>query len=105
MSQFDPHGFLHRTYYALDFQVLSGDLIDFLETAERGLDFQYHENRDRIETSVSDDDLPGYREHLLENLAARGRSVVFTGAPTANWAALCQAARDSNSPLSAIHAA
>ncbi|HNY39891.1 MAG TPA: hypothetical protein PKJ41_05835 [Bryobacteraceae bacterium] len=71
MSQFDPHEFLHRTYYSLDFQILAGDLVDFLETAERGLDIRYHENRARIETSSSDVDVPGYREHLLENLEHR----------------------------------
>lgn len=71
MSQFDPQKFFDQTYYALDFQILSGDLIDFLDTAERGLDIQYHEKRAHIETTVSEDDIPGYRDHLLEGLEHR----------------------------------
>lgn len=74
MPQFDPDEFLHRTYYALEFQFMSGDLIDFLETAERGLDVQYHEKRGQVLSSVGDDDIPdypGYRDQLLEDLEHR----------------------------------
>lgn len=42
MSSFDPERFLTEPIYALDFQVMAGDLQDFLDTSEKNIEQQYH---------------------------------------------------------------
>ena len=68
----DPQGFLDSPIYAFDFQVMIGDVIDYLEFFEAHIERQLRlklqeiKRRDKVE-----DLLPGYMEHLVENAEFR----------------------------------
>jgi len=72
MSRFDPERLLTEPIYALNFQVMVGDLEDFLDTSERNIEQQYHLQCAEIQRKAETEDLPdGYREHLQVNAQHR----------------------------------
>ncbi|MDE0154949.1 MAG: hypothetical protein OXS28_05010 [Gammaproteobacteria bacterium] len=68
----DPQAFLNTPIHAFDFQVMIGDIIDFLEFSENNIEWQLRRELQEIRRR---DELegfpPGYREHLEENAEFR----------------------------------
>lgn len=72
MSAIDLERLLSEPFYAIDFQYMIGDIEDFLDFAERHIEWQYrHELRD-IRRRANDEEFPpGLREHLETNAEHR----------------------------------
>lgn len=68
----DPQRFLNSPIYAFDFQVMIGDVIDYLDFSETHIEWQLRlklqeiRRRDKVE-----DFPPEYRQHLVENAEFR----------------------------------
>ncbi len=72
MSSTDLERLLNEPNYALDFQIMAGDLKDFLESSERNIEQQYHLESGEIQRRAETEEFPnGYGEHLQENAEHR----------------------------------
>jgi len=75
MSDSDLDRLLNASIYAYDFQVMIGDILDYLRISEETIESQYHTERESIDRRAENGDfwdLPwGYREHLEENAEHR----------------------------------
>lgn len=67
-----PQTFLNTPTYAFDFQVMIGDIIDFLELSENNIEWQLRRELQEIRRRDELEDFPpGYREHLEERAEFR----------------------------------
>jgi hypothetical protein len=75
MSDTDLDDLLNTPIYAYDFEVMIGDIRDYLEISEETIESQYRMERESISRRAEHGDfgdLPwGYREHLETNAEHR----------------------------------
>lgn len=71
-TTWDPQTFLESPIYAFDFQVMIGDVIDYLDFSDDHIEWQLRLKLQEINRRHKIEGLPqGYREHLVENAKFR----------------------------------
>jgi hypothetical protein len=72
MAEFDPEKFLSEPIYAFDFEVMVGDLADFLEFSESNVEWQLRRELLSVQQQADREDFKsGYKEHLEANAEHR----------------------------------
>jgi hypothetical protein len=74
MSNIDLGRILNEPHYALDFQIMAGDLLDFLDTSEQNIEHLYHRECEEAQRRAMTAGLPdGYQAHIQANADHRFR--------------------------------